>query len=82
MENLLAHNELPISQPSKPLGEILIEAGLISVSQLEIALQQQQQNDSRRVGEILASHNWIQQKTADFFVEKWSILIQQKQKNH
>lgn len=79
MENSLTHNELVVSKLSKPLGEILIEAGLISANQLEIALHQQK-DDNRRVGEILASHNWIQQKTADFFVEKWAGLIKQKQK--
>lgn len=79
MENSFAHDELLISRNSKPLGEILIEAGLISASQLEFALQEQQ-NDPRKIGEILASHRWIQQKTADFFVEKWSQLLEQKQK--
>ncbi|MCC0179651.1 pentapeptide repeat-containing protein [Waterburya agarophytonicola K14] len=79
MENSLEQNELIISKNHRPLGEILIEAGLISATQLEIALQQQQ-NDSRRIGEILASHKWIKQKTADFFVEKWAQLLRQKQK--
>jgi len=79
MENSLAQDEIVISKTNRPLGEVLIEAGLISASQLELALQQQR-NDSRRVGEILASHNWIKQKTADFFVEKWTPLLRQKQK--
>lgn len=80
MENPLAREEeLIISGDKKPLGEILIEAGLISASQLELALHQQK-DDSRRIGEILASHKWIKQKTADFFVEKWSMLVTQKQK--
>lgn len=72
-------DELIIPQTNKPLGEILIEAGLISASQLEIALQQQQ-GETRRIGEILASHNWIKQQTADFFAERWAKLIEQKQK--
>ncbi|MDJ0596283.1 MAG: pentapeptide repeat-containing protein [Pleurocapsa sp. MO_226.B13] len=79
MENSFKKDELIISNASKPLGEILIEAGLISASQLEIALQQQQ-GETRRIGEILASHNWIKQQTADFFAEKWPKLLQQKQK--
>ncbi len=79
MENSLAHNELAIFKPSKPLGEVLIEAGLISASQLELALQQQK-GDRRKIGEILASYNWIQQQTANFFVEEWTGLIKQKQK--
>ena len=72
-------NELLISKASKPLGEILIEAGLITASQIEFALHQQADSDLR-IGEILASHNWIEQKTADFFAEKWSKVINQKQK--
>ena len=79
MENSLKENELLVSQTNKPLGEILIEAGLISASQLEFALQQQKE-DNRRIGEILASHNWIEQKTADFFVEAWRKLIVEKKK--
>lgn len=79
MENSLNKNESIISKAKRPLGEILIEAGLISASQLELALQQQQK-DTRRIGEILASHNWIEQQTADFFVDKWPQLLSQKQK--
>ena len=72
-------NELLISQANKPLGEILIEAGLITASQIEFALHQQA-NTNMRIGEILAAHNWIKQETADFFAEKWSKVINQKQK--
>ena len=72
-------NELLISQANKPLGEILIEAGLITASQIEFALHQQADTDLK-IGEILASHNWIKQQTADFFAEKWSKVIDQKQK--
>ena len=79
MENSLPQDELLISKTNRPLGEILIEAGLITAGQLEFALQQQQ-SEGRRIGEILASYNWVEQKTADFFAEKWSNLINQKQK--
>lgn len=79
MPNSSNSNELLISKANRPLGEILIEAGLISASQIEFALQLQSSSDLR-VGEILASHNWIKQQTADFFAEKWSGLLKQKQK--
>ena len=79
MENSLSHEEIRTSKSTKPLGEILIEAGLISASQLEIALYQQE-TDSRKIGEILATHNWVKQKTADFFADKWTGLLNQKQK--
>lgn len=79
VENSFNKGELIIPKTNKPLGEILIEAGLISASQLEIALQQQQE-EIRRIGEILASHNWIKQQTADFFAERWAKLLEEKPK--
>jgi len=79
MQNSSDSNDLLISKANRPLGEILIEAGLISASQIEFALQLQS-SSKLRIGEILASHNWIEQKTADFFAEKWEKLLKQKQK--
>jgi uncharacterized protein YjbI with pentapeptide repeats len=79
MQNSANSDELLISKSNRPLGETLIEAGLISASQLEFALQLQ--TDSKlRIGEILASHKWIKQQTADFFVEEWRNILAQKQK--
>ncbi len=68
------------SQIKKPLGEILVEAGLVSVHKIEIALQEQQKHDFLRIGEILAKNGWINQETADFFVLRWSRLLQESQK--
>ncbi|BAZ45639.1 hypothetical protein NIES4102_26650 [Chondrocystis sp. NIES-4102] len=79
MENSFNQDELSISKTNRPLGEILIEAGLISASQLEIALQQQA-SENLRIGEILATNKWIKQQTADFFVEEWSKILNQEQK--
>ncbi|MEO0687840.1 MAG: low-complexity protein, partial [Cyanobacteria bacterium J06649_11] len=79
MQNLSDNNDLFIPNTNRPLGEVLIEAGLISASQIEFALQLQS-TSNMRVGEILASHNWIKQQTADFFAEKWETLLKQKQK--
>ena len=62
------------------LGEILVEAGLITTSQLELALQLQEADSNLKIGQILASHNWIEQKTADFFTEKWTKILEQDQK--
>ena len=63
----------------KPIGQILIEAGLISINQIEIALQEQKYNDLR-IGEILVLHGWIQQQTVDFLVEKWSKIHDEEKK--
>ena len=64
---------------TRPLGAILLEAGLISAVQIEIALQEQKDNPLR-IGEIFASHNWIRQETADFFAEDWLFLVEQRRK--
>lgn len=82
MNDLPAQNAETINLDKKPLGEILMESGLITANQLEIALQQQNEKGKQdlRIGEILASHKWIEQTTANFFADKWHDLIQQKQK--
>jgi hypothetical protein len=56
------------------LGEILQEAALISAAQLEVALHDQQ-SYQLPLGEILHLRGWLNQETADFFVEQWSCLL-------
>ena len=74
----LSNNNLVKSHSKQPLGEILLEAGLVSILQIEIALGEQKQSDLK-IGEILAAHGWIKQETADFFVERWSNILQKTQ---
>ena len=62
------------NRSSKPLGQILIETGLISINQIAIALREQEETGSR-IGEILVAHGWIKQTTADFFAEQWWSLL-------
>lgn len=64
---------------NKPLGQILIEAGLISIGQIEVALREQQET-GMRIGEILVAHGWIEQETVDFFGDRWSELLKQEKK--
>ncbi len=64
----------------KKIGEILQEAGLVSATQVEIALQDQQLYPELHLGEILALRGWVQQKTADFFAEKWEDKIYDPEK--
>lgn len=54
----------------KKTGELLIDAGIINSNQVLVALWEQQNYPELRIGEILAYHGWINQKTADFFGEK------------
>ena len=65
----------------KPIGEILQNAGLITSSQIEVALHDQTYYHDLRLGEILALRGWIEQDTVDFFVKEWFSLINQ-QENH
>lgn len=62
---------------SKPLGMILQEADLVSLSRIELALQAQTQHPHLRLGDILAMCDWIKPKTADFFAQDWSNVVQQ-----
>ena len=64
---------------SQPLGEILIEAGLVSLDQIEFALYEQANKDLK-IGQILAHHKWIKQETADFFVEQWPQILKSQEK--
>ena len=68
-----------VSYFNKPLGQILVEAGLISMSQIELALKEQKQTNLK-IGEILTLHGWIKQETADFFAEEWKGLLLEQQK--
>jgi len=62
----------------KPIGEILQDAGLITSPQLEVALRDQAYYQEMRLGEILALRGWIKQDTADFFVQEWFKLVNQR----
>ncbi|MCC0176107.1 hypothetical protein I4641_03820 [Waterburya agarophytonicola K14] len=70
-----------LSIKTKPLGEILQEADLISPFQLETALSNQIQYPDLRIGEILAKSGSIKPETADFFVRDWSKVLMEQEKN-
>ncbi len=54
----------------KLIGEILLEADLISPAQLKVALADQHSLFMLKLGEILAVRGWLKQETVDFLVEK------------
>jgi len=62
------------------LGETLQKAGLISHSQIQVALVDRQYNQDLRLGEILAIRGWIEAKTADFFADEWQFIRRQQDK--
>jgi hypothetical protein len=53
---------------SKPIGAYLAEAGLITLEQLDMALQQQQYSQ-RRLGEVLSSNGFVNQQTIEYMME-------------
>jgi hypothetical protein len=65
---------------TRPLGEVLQQAALISAAQVQVALEDQKYT-GLRIGEILALRGWVKQETADFFADRWPILLAQKKKH-
>lgn len=68
------------SENSELLGQTLKKAGLVSFSQIQVALSDQEYNQSLLIGEILALRGWIEQPTADFFADEWHPLVEQLNK--
>jgi tetratricopeptide (TPR) repeat protein len=64
----------------KQLGAVLQQADLVSSTQVKIALREQSQFKTKRIGEILARRGWLKQETADFFAEQWPNLLSHKVK--
>lgn len=66
------------SKKAKRIGTILREADLVSIHQLDLALKDQANFPNLRLGEILAMRGWIKSETADFFVQNWSSIVKEK----
>jgi hypothetical protein len=55
----------------KRLGAYLIEAGLITPAQVDVALNDQEfMEDEMRFGDVLVARGWIKQQTLDYLMEK------------
>lgn len=54
---------------SKRLGDYLIEAGLLTDSQIEIALADQM-NTGLRFGEVLTRRGWVKEETIEYLMKK------------
>ncbi|MBE9030661.1 hypothetical protein IQ266_13055 [filamentous cyanobacterium LEGE 11480] len=54
----------------KRLGSYLVDAGLVSPAQIDVALNDQEFMDSMRIGDILVTRGWIKQQTLDYLVDK------------
>jgi hypothetical protein len=58
------------SVSSKRLGGYLVEAGLITPAQVDVALNDQKIMDGMRFGEILSARGWVKQQTIEYFMRK------------
>lgn len=65
---------------SRPIGQILQKAGLITENQVAEILQYQSSNRHLRFGEIAVMWRIIKQETADFFVELFPQLMKDNHK--
>lgn len=73
-------NIVSYSPKKVPLGAVLEQAGLVTVNQVNKALEQQSQLKTKlKIGEILAEQGSIKPQTADFFANRWNILATGKQ---
>lgn len=52
----------------KPIGEYLVEAGLLEQSQVEAALAEQRRS-GRKLGEIIVEHGWLQAQTIEYWMK-------------
>jgi hypothetical protein len=74
--SLISHSTAGPSAPpamplTKRLGSYLVDAGLITPGQIEVALNDQQVMDGgMRFGEILVTRGWIKQQTLDYLIHK------------
>ncbi len=65
---------MPAQSQTKPLGEMLRRAGLLSGAQLEVVLQDQKWQPDLRIGDILELRGWVKRDTIEFFAEQWPQL--------
>ena len=58
-----------VSYAKKRLGGYLVEAGLLSPAQIDVALNDQKLT-GMRFGEILAARGWVKQQTIEYLMHK------------
>jgi hypothetical protein len=66
---LHANNTQPSLTESKRLGDYLVEAGLLSKGQIEVALADQV-NNNLKFGDILVRRGWIKEETIEYLMQK------------
>ncbi|NJN23507.1 MAG: hypothetical protein HC810_02730 [Acaryochloridaceae cyanobacterium RL_2_7] len=54
---------------SKRIGSYLIDAGLVTPNQIDVALNDQK-STGMRLGEVLVMRGWVKEKTMKFMINK------------
>jgi hypothetical protein len=67
------------AHPKKRLGGYLVEAGLLTTAQIDVALNDQKLT-GMRFGEILAARGWVKQQTIEYLMHKVVMPEQQAAK--
>jgi len=65
---------MSVQPKTRPLGEILQQAGLLSSAQLEVVLRDQKWQPDLRLGDILELRGWVKRDAIEFFAEQWPQL--------
>jgi hypothetical protein len=65
---------MSVQPKTRPLGEILQQAGLLSQAQLDVVLQDQKWQPDLRLGDILELRGWVKRDAIEFFAEQWPQL--------
>lgn len=60
----------------KPLGNYLVEAGLLTHAQIAVALQDQK-STGLRFGEVLVARGWLKEQTIEYLMSKIVLPEQQ-----
>ncbi|MBW4580001.1 MAG: hypothetical protein KME42_10570 [Tildeniella nuda ZEHNDER 1965/U140] len=68
------------SHSKKRLGGYLVEAGLLTTGQVDVALNDQKLT-GMRFGEILAARGWVKQQTIEYLMDKVVLPEQQAVKH-
>jgi hypothetical protein len=68
-EKLHANSTQPSLTESKRLGDYLVEAGLLSHGQIEVALADQV-NSNLKFGDVLVRRGWIKEETIEYLMQK------------
>jgi hypothetical protein len=70
MQNNSGDFRASTSSSFKRLGGYLVEAGLLTPAQVDVALNDQKMTDGMRFGEILNARGWVKQQTIEYFMRK------------